>query len=90
MKIVELRTWVVGNPEPGVGGRYFVFCQLVTDSGVVGLGEVYPGTFHPSAVEPMLRDVFDRHVAGADPFRIEDLCRRVYARGYTARPDLSL
>jgi 2-dehydro-3-deoxyphosphogalactonate aldolase len=90
MKVAELRTFVVGNPQPGVGGRYFVFLQLATDDGVVGLGEVYAGTFHPNALERMIEDVFERHVLGADPFRIEALWRQVYARGYTARPDLSL
>ena len=90
MKIDGLRTFVVGNPRPGVGGRFFVFVQLVTDGGVVGVGEAYPGTFHPRALEGMIEDVFERHVAGADPFRIEELWRRVYARGYTARPDISL
>ncbi len=90
MRITDLRTFVVGNPRPGIGGRVFVFLQLVTDDGVVGIGEVFPGTFHPTVVERMVADVFDRHVAGADPFRIESLWRRVYARGYTGRPDLSL
>jgi galactonate dehydratase len=90
MRIAELRSFVVGNPQPGLGGRYFVFVQLVTDNGVVGLGELYPGSFHPRVVERMLEDVYERHVAGTDPFRIEELWRRVYARGYTARPDLSL
>jgi 2-dehydro-3-deoxyphosphogalactonate aldolase len=88
--IDELRVHVVGNPAPGIGGRYFVFLQLVTDGGVVGVGEVYPGTFHPTVVERMVEDVFARHVAGTDPFRLEELSRRVYARGYTARPDISL
>ena len=38
----------------------------------------------------MIRDVFERHVLGADPFRIEALWRNVYGRGYTGRPDASL
>jgi 2-dehydro-3-deoxyphosphogalactonate aldolase len=90
LRIAELRTFVVGNPPPSHGGRYFVLLQLVTDDGVVGLGEVYAATFHPRVVEQMLRDVFDRHVAGTDPFAIEALSRRVYSRGYTARADVSL
>ena len=81
---------MVGNPRPGVGGRYFVFVQLVTDDGVVGIGEVYPATFHPRATARMIDDVVERHVDGADPFPIEPIWRRVYARGYTARPDLTL
>ena len=38
----------------------------------------------------MIEDVFERHVLGADPFRIEALWRNVYGRGYTLRPDISL
>jgi 2-dehydro-3-deoxyphosphogalactonate aldolase len=90
MRIETLRTYVVGNPPPSFGGRYFVFLTLTTDDGHVGVGEVYAATFHPHAVERMIADVFERHVAGHDPFRIETLWRRVYARGYTGRPDVSL
>lgn len=90
MKIAELRTFVVGNPPPHHGGRYFVFLQLVTDDGIVGVGEVYAATFHPRVVEMMIHDVFDRHVVGTDPFHIEALWRRVYTRGYSGRPDVSL
>lgn len=90
MKVAELRTHVVGNPPPSFGGRYFVLLQLVTDDGVVGVGEVYAATFHPRVVERMIEDVFERHVVGADPFHVERLWRRVYARGYTSRPDVSL
>jgi galactonate dehydratase len=90
LHVSELRTYVVGNPPPSFGGRYFVFLQLVTDDGIVGLGEVYAATFHPTVVEGMIRDVFERTVVGTDPFRIETMWRRVYASGYTARPDVSL
>ena len=90
MRIAELRTYVVGNPPPGFGGRYFVFLQLVTDDGVVGVGEVYAATFHPTVVERMVHDVFERTVVGMDPFRIETMWHRTYASGYTARPDVSL
>ena len=38
----------------------------------------------------MIADVFERHVQGADPFRIEALWRNVYGRGYSGRPDISL
>jgi 2-dehydro-3-deoxyphosphogalactonate aldolase len=90
VKVAELRTFVVGNPPPSFGGRYFVFLTLTTDDGITGVGEVYAATFHPSALEAMIADVFDRHVADADPFAIEALTRRIAARGYSGRPDLSL
>ena len=90
MKVTELRTFVVGNPPPSFGGRYFVFLTLTTDDGVKGVGEVYASTFHPRALEAMIADVFERHVLGADPFAIETMTRRISARGYSGRPDLSL
>jgi len=90
MKTADLRTYVVGNPKPEVGGRYFVFLKLVTDDGIEGVGEVYASTFGPRTVQRMIEDVVERHVAGRDPFGIERLWRDVYGRGYTARPDLSL
>ena len=90
MKIAGLKTFVVGNPPPHYGGRYFLFLKLVTDDGIEGVGEVYSATFAPSVVVAGIEDVFERHVVGADPFHVEALWKRVYARGYTARPDVSL
>lgn len=90
MKITDFKTWVVGNPPPHFGGRYFIFVKLTTDSGVVGYGEVYAATFGPHVVAKMIEDVCERHVIGADPFHIEALWRKVYGSGYTLRPDVSL
>jgi len=90
MRIASFRTWVVGNPPPHFGGRYFLFVQLTTDDGIVGVGEVYAATFGAHTVARMIDDVCERHVVGADPFRIEALWRDVYGRGYSLRPDISL
>ena len=90
MKIRELKTFVVGNPPPGFGGRYFIFLKLVTDDGIEGVGEVYAATFGPHVVARMIEDVVERHVIGGDPFHIEAMWRQVYGRGYSARPDMTL
>ena len=90
MLIREFETFVVGNPPPHFGGRYWIFVKLVTDSGIVGYGEVYAATFGPHTIARMIDDVCERHVVGADPFRIEHLWRCVYGRGYSLRPDISL
>ncbi|HUG60886.1 MAG TPA: mandelate racemase/muconate lactonizing enzyme family protein [Methylomirabilota bacterium] len=90
MKIIGLETFVVGNPPPLFGGRYFLFVKLVTDTGIVGYGEVYGATFGPAAMVAMIEDVAGRHVIGCDPFRIETLWRNVYGQGYSQRPDISL
>ena len=90
MKITDVKTYVVGNPPPHFGGRYFVFLKLTTDNGIEGFGEVYTATFGPHVVAAMIEDVCARHVVGKDPFKIETMWRNVYGRGYSLRPDLSL
>jgi 2-dehydro-3-deoxyphosphogalactonate aldolase len=90
VKIASVKTFVVGNPPPHFGGRYFIFVKLITACGIEGVGEVYAATFGPHVVARMIEDVCERHVIGADPFHIERLWRRVYGSGYTLRPDLTL
>jgi 2-dehydro-3-deoxyphosphogalactonate aldolase len=90
MKITDIRTYVVGNPPPHFGGRYFIFLKLTTDSGIEGFGEVYSVPFHPHVVAKMIEDVCVRRVIGTDPFKIEALWRRIYSSGFTQRPDPSL
>ena len=90
MKITEVKTWVVANPPPHFGGRYFIFVKLTTDGGVHGIGEVYAATFSPHVIANMIEDVCARFVIGANPFQIEKLWRNVYGSGYNLRPDVSL
>lgn len=90
MKIKEMKTWVVGNPPPHFGGRYFIFLKLTASDGTVGYGEIYAATFSPKVIVAMAEDVFAMHVLDMNPFRIEHLWRNVYSRGYSQRPDVSL
>jgi len=90
MKIVDVKTYVVGNPPPHFGGKYFIFLKLTTDSGIEGIGEVYAATFRPHMVAKMIEDVCHRQIIGSDPFKIEAMWRRVYGSGYNLRPDGSL
>jgi len=90
MKLDSVKVFVVGNPPPGFGGRYFVFLKLKTACGIEGVGEVYAATFGPHVLEQMIEDVFARRFAGRDPFQIESLWRESYGSGYSLRPDLSL
>ena len=90
MKLTDIKTFVVGNPPPGNGGRYFVFVKLITDGNVHGVGEAYCVPFDPHLVAQMLTDTFRRYFLGEDPHHIEKLWRRVYSAGYTQHPDLTL
>ena len=89
MHVTDVKTFVVGNPPPRFGGRYFIFVKLTTDSGVTGIGEVYTATYSPHLVAKMVEEVAQRHVIGHDPFHIEMMWRNVYGRGYSLRPDLT-
>jgi len=90
MKIADVKVFVIGNPPPHFGGLYWIFVKLITDDGIEGVGEVYSVPFHPNVVKQMILDVCDRHVIGADPFKIEKLWRVIYSSGYTQRPDTSI
>ena len=90
MKITDLETFVVGNPPPSFGGRYWIFVKLITDDGIVGYGEVYSLPFGPHLVEKMIEDVTKRFLLGEDPHHIERFWRRAYGAGYTLRPDVSM
>ena len=90
MKLTAIETFVVGNPPPHFGGRYFVFVKLTTDNGSTGVGEAYCVPFSPHLVAQMCEDVFARYCEGHDPHDIEAMWRRVYSSGFTQHPDLTL
>ena len=90
MKLADIQTFVVGNPPPHFGGRYFVFVKLTTACGISGVGEAYCVPFGPHLVARMIEDVFARYAEGTDPHDIEVLWRRVYSSGFTQHPDLTV
>jgi len=90
MKLTDIKTFVVGNPPPHYGGRYFVFVKLTTDGNVSGVGEAYCVPFDPQLVARMIEDVFGRYLRGEDPHDVEKMWRRVYSSGFTQHPDLTL
>ena len=90
MKVAEVETFVVGNPPPRHGGRYFIFVTVTTDQGITGLGEAYVATFNPHLVAKMIEDVAERWLIGESPFNIELFWRKSYASGYSSRPDPTL
>jgi len=87
MKLVSLKTHVVAVPPPHIGGMYWIFVRLQTACGIEGVGEIYATSFHPSAMTALIDDVFERHLLGHDPHRIERFWRSAYSSGFTQRPD---
>ena len=68
MKIKKIKTFVVGNPPPHFGGRYWVILKIITDNKLVGIGESYSIPFHPKVVVKMIEDVFQRLVVNKNPY----------------------
>ena len=57
MKIENVETFIVGNPPPHYGGKYFIFIKI-TSKNIVGWGECYAPPFHPSVVKKMIHLLF--------------------------------
>lgn len=89
MKIVDFKTYVVGNPPPYHGGRNWVFLKLTTDNGVVGFGEAYDIPFHPMKAAGLLEDIGERLVIGRSPFDIEKTWRSIYGSMFGQHPDIT-
>ncbi|MBO6838832.1 MAG: mandelate racemase/muconate lactonizing enzyme family protein, partial [Alphaproteobacteria bacterium] len=90
MKLADLDIIVTSPPAPGWGGRYWILVKVTTDTGITGWGECYASTVGPEAMTHVIRDVFERHMAGSNPEDIELMFRRVYSSGFTQRPDLTV
>ena len=90
MRISDVHTYVVGNPQPSFGGRYFVFVKLTTACGVTGFGEVYGAGISPHLLPGIVEDLCARYLEGEEVFHIETFVRKVYSSGYTQRPDLTV
>lgn len=90
MRLTDLDIIVTAPPAPGWGGRYWIFVKVTTDTGITGWGECYASSVGPVAMTAVIRDVFDRHMAGENPENIEMMFRRAYSSGFTQRPDLTV
>ena len=79
MKIIGVKTFIVGNPPPHRGGRNFVFLKLTTDAGLEGYGECNMAHGREHAVSRLVQELGDAHVIGMDPFQTEKLWDVLYA-----------
>jgi len=87
MKIAGLEIFTVAPPNPGMGGRYWIFTKLTTACGIAGYGECYASTVGPAAMEAVISDVYQRYFEGENPEDVERMFRRSYSSGFTQRPD---
>ena len=76
MKIVSTRTTIVGTPW-----RELVFLELVTDTGLTGVGELRMVN-KTATVAACIDELAPRYVIGSDPFDVERLARNVLRAEY--------
>ncbi len=90
MKLKDLKIIVTCPPPPGWGGRYWILVKLTTDNGISGWGECYASSVGPTAMQAVIKDVFERYFLNESPSNMERMFRRTYSSGFTQRPDLTV
>ena len=86
MKVTGVETILLENTPPYRGGRTFLFIRLLTDEGIVGLGERPTGhTPDLKSQIALLHDIVARFVVGESPFDIEAIWQKVYASNHDYR-----
>jgi len=80
IKVTGLKTMLIDNIPPYAGQPKWLFVQLMTDQGIIGLGERPTGGI--TNLQPqisLLHDLCDRYVVGENPFHIEKIWQKLYA-----------
>ena len=82
---------VVQNEQPYIGGKWWLFLQLMTDEGIVGLGERITGGSYSRNLDDLktqislIEEMVDQYVIGESPFQIERIWDRMYASRHDFR-----
>jgi 2-dehydro-3-deoxyphosphogalactonate aldolase len=91
MKVTELKTMVVEGEEPYIGGRYFLFLELLTDEGITGLGERIAGASYTNHLEDLksqislIEEFVGQFVIGENPLNIELIWDKMYGTRHDLR-----
>lgn len=86
MKIVDVETILINNITPYRGGRYWLFVQLITDEGIVGLGERPTG--HATNLDSqisLIKELCQQFAIGTSPFDVEELWQKIFASRHDYR-----
>ena len=84
MRISNVETFVIGTPW-----RNLTVVKVSTDEGLSGLGEVRM-VGHTDALLGYLQEGAPRHVIGSDPFRTEDLVRRLMRDDFARMGEIAM
>lgn len=86
MKITSANHYLVDNVSPYRGGRQFLFIELHTDEGIVGIGERPTG--HARSLKSQIalfHELVEEFLIGTNPFHIEAIWQRIYGSRHDYR-----
>ena len=86
MKVTGIETIVIDNIPPYRGGQQWLFIKLLTDEGLIGLGERPTG--HAADLRAqiqLLETMCEEFVVGQSPFDVEKLWQRIYGTRHDYR-----
>ena len=91
MKVTELKTIVVEAEKPYIGGKYFLFLELLTDEGIVGIGERVAGSSYSNRLSDLksqvnlIEEFVGQFVIGQNPLNIELIWDKMYGTHHDLR-----
>jgi 2-dehydro-3-deoxyphosphogalactonate aldolase len=83
MKLDSIKTYVVENRPPCLGGKYYFFVKLVTDDGIEGWGEMairQPFYSARHSYSNLVETLFDTLIKGQNPMDREMISKVLYAK----------
>ena len=91
MKVTELKNIVVEAEKPYIGGKYFLFLELLTDEGIVGIGERIAGSSYSNRLSDLksqvnlIEEFVGQFVIGQNPLNIELIWDKMYGTHHDLR-----
>ena len=91
MKVMDLKTIVVEAEKPYIGGKYFLFLELLTDEGIVGIGERIAGSSYSNRLSDLksqvnlIEEFVGQFVIGQNPLNIELIWDKMYGTHHDLR-----
>ena len=91
MKVTELKTIVVEAEKPYIGGKYFLFLELLTDEGIVGIGERIAGSSYSNRLSDLksqvnlIEEFVGQFVIVQNPLNIELIWDKMYGTHHDLR-----
>ncbi|MCP5058775.1 MAG: mandelate racemase/muconate lactonizing enzyme family protein [bacterium] len=81
MKLVSAKAYAIQTPPPNLGGIFWYFVRLETDSGLVGWGEcavLFSMYGLDRSFAQLVEDNFERYLRDNDPLNRDALTKRMY------------